>query len=95
MTRAPHGDLGSSAHSIICQRRGLYYQLLKTARFVDGFCRIAIQNLRHHGAKALMNHLKVLNRRLTGTSDQGISNLAEYALRITIVDIHIGSSEIA
>ncbi len=42
-----------------------------------------------------MNLLKVLNRRLSGTSHEGISNFAKYALRIAVVDINIGSPEIA
>ncbi len=42
-----------------------------------------------------MNRLKILNRRLTGISHKGISNLPKYALRVAIMDVYIGPSEIA
>ncbi len=42
-----------------------------------------------------MTLLKILNRRLTGPSHEGISNLAKYALGIAVVDVYIGLSEIA
>lgn len=52
----------------------------KTARFVDGLRRGTIQDFRRRAPEALMDRLKVLNRRLTGISHEGISNLPKYAL---------------